>query len=218
VELYRGYPLLFALLALGVVAPYELAVLAVTGHSPFAAQTGNVSAALILTLIDFVVVGPLISALYIHAVRAVADRQRPEPRQVVLRGLRVLPNVAAAQIVATIGIAIGFLALVIPGVLLLIRWAVVAQAAAIENENWIEALRRSGQLTAHNYLHVLGVLLLTGLIAVGLRNLGLAVLGSRTNASAVAVGIVVETVARSFVALCTAVLFFDLLARARAAI
>jgi hypothetical protein len=200
------------------VAPYELVVLAAIGHSPFAAQMGNVSAALILTLIDFVVVGPLISALYIHAVRAVADRQRPEPRQVVLRGLRVLPNVAAAQIVATIGIAIGFLALVIPGVLLLIRWAVVAQAAAIENENWIEALRRSGQLTAHNYLHVLGVLLLTGLIAVGLRNLGLAVLGSRTNASAVAVGIVVETVARSFVALCTAVLFFDLLARARAAI
>jgi hypothetical protein len=46
--------------------------------------------------------------------------------------------------------------LVIPGVILMIRCAVVAQAAAVERVDWLGALRRSGQLVSGNYLHVLG--------------------------------------------------------------
>jgi hypothetical protein len=94
--LYRRYPLLFALLALGVVTPYELIVLAATGQTPFGAQRGSVSSALTLALIDFVVVGPLISALYIHAVRRIAVGERPAFDAVIARGVRVLPTVAAA--------------------------------------------------------------------------------------------------------------------------
>ncbi len=211
--LYRRYPLLFLVLALGVVAPYELIVLAVTGRAPFGQETGKVSTVLILSLIDFVIVGPLISALYVHAVRGIAAGQRPALGQIVLTGLRVLPTVAAAEIIAGIAIAIGFVAFIIPGVILLLRWAVVAQTAAIDNENWIEALRRSAQLSRGNYIHILGLVLLTGVVALLLRDGGLAVVGEHAGAVAVAVGIAVETVARSFVALCTAVLFFDLVAR-----
>jgi hypothetical protein len=198
---------------LGVVAPYELIVLAVTGHTTFAVQRESVSSVLTLALVDFALVGPLISALYIHAVRAIGNGEEPSLSQVVARGVGALPTVAAAQIVATLGIGIGFVALIVPGVILLIRWAVVAQAAAIENDNWVEALRRSGQLTAGSYLHVLALLLVTGLIAIGLRNIGLSIVGSHSSAGDVTLGIAVETVARSFVALCSAVLFFDLMAR-----
>ncbi len=198
--------------ALGVVAPYELIVLAVTGRNPFAVQH-NVSTEVILSLIDFVVVGPLIAAFYIQAVQTIGHKQAPRLSKVAVRGLVVLPTVAAAQIIATLGIAVGFVAFIVPGVYLLIRWAVVAQAAAIDNDNWIAALKRSGELTAGSYLHVLGLLLSAGLIAAVITNLGLAAAGSRTTAVAIAVGIVVETIARSFVALNLAVLFFDLLAR-----
>ncbi len=197
-----------------MVGPYELIVLAATGRSPFGVQR-SVSSVVVLSVTDFVVVGPLISALYIHAVRTIGEGQPLRTSAVVLRGLQVLPTVAAAQIIATIGIVLGLLAFVIPGVILLIRWAVVAQAAAIENENWIEALKRSGELTAGNYLHVLGLLLITGLIAAVIGNIGLAIAGTRATVGAIAFGIVVETVARSFVALTAAVLFFDLLARRR---
>jgi hypothetical protein len=200
---------------LGVVGPYELIVLAVTGTSPFGQQRGSVSTALVLSLIDFVVVGPLISAFYIYAVRGIDRGQPVAPREVVTRGLRVLPTVAAAEIVATIGIGIGFVLLIIPGVILLLRWAVVAQAAALDSENWVEALRRSAELTRGNYLHVLGLVLVTGLIEVVLLDLGFAAAGSHAGAWEVAVGIVVETIARSFTALTLAVLFFDLKARQR---
>lgn len=205
--------MLFAVLALGVVAPYELIVLAATGATPFGQGSESVSAFLILALIDSAIVGPLISALYVHAVRRIGAGERPTIGQVALQGVRVLPTVAAAEIIASLGIAAGFLALVIPGVFLLVRWAVVAQAAAIDNDNWVEALKRSWSLTSGNWLHVFGLLLLTGLTVALVRGVGLSATGTHINALTVVVGILIDTIARSFVALSTAVLFFDLVAR-----
>jgi hypothetical protein len=210
---YRRQPVLFALLALGVVAPYELIVLAVTGTTPFGQQRASVSTALILSLIDFVVVGPLIASFYVHAVRDMDAGAGPVSRDVVARGLRALPTVAAAQIIATIGIGIGFVFFVIPGVILLLRWAVVAQAAALESENWVDALKRSAQLTRGHYWHVLGLVLLTGVIEVLLLDLGFSVAGSHVGVWQVVLGIVLETITRSVTALTLAVLYFDLSAR-----
>lgn len=201
------------MLAFGVVAPYELIVLAAIGTTPFGEQSGKVSTVLVLTLIDFALIGPLISALYVHAVRQIAAGERPRIPEITVRGLRVLPTVAAAEIIATLGIGLGFVLLIVPGVILALRWAVVAQAAALESENWIDALRRSAQLVSGNYIHVLGLVLATGLVAVLLRDIGYAVTGNHATVVAVAVGIVVETLARSILALCSAVLFFDLVAR-----
>ncbi len=198
-----------------MVAPYELIVLAVTGKSPFGRHS-SVQTALILTLVESLVVGGLISALYVHALKMIADGGAPAIGEVAVRGLRVLPTVIAAQIIATIGIGLGLL-LIIPGVILAIRWAVVAQAAAVESENWVEALKRSAALTAGNYLHVLGVLVIVGLMAVLLTDAAILIVGTHKTVTAISVGIVVETLARSFVALSTAVLFFDLLARRRVA-
>jgi hypothetical protein len=189
-----------------------LIVLAVTGRSPFALRY-EVSVTVVLSLINFVVVGPLVSALYIGAVQTIGRRVAPRLGQVAKRGVMVLPTVAAAQIIATLGIAAGLLAFIVPGVYLLIRWAVVAQVAAVDNDNWISALKRSGELTAGNYLHVLGVILVAAAISALVSNLGLAAAGSRITAPAIALGIAVETIARSFVALTLSVLFFDLLAR-----
>ena len=198
-----------------MVAPYELIVLALTGKSPFNTRS-SVQTALILTLVESLVVGGLISALYVHALKMIADGGAPAIGEVAVRGLRVLPTVIAAQIIATIGIGLGLL-LIIPGVILAIRWAVVAQAAAVESENWVEALKRSAELTAGNYLHVVGVLLVVGLMAVLLTDAAVLIVGTHKTVTAISVGIVVETLARSFVALSTAVLFFDLLARKRVA-
>ncbi len=203
--------MLFGLFAFGVVAPYELIVLAVTGRSPFNTHS-SVQTAFVLTLLESLVVGGLVSALYVHALKTISEGRAPAIGDVAMRGVRVLPTVIAAQIIATIGIGLGLI-LIIPGVYLAIRWAVVAQAAAIESENWVEAIKRSGQLVAGNYVHVLGVLVIAGLIAILLTDAALLAVGTHKTVAAIGVGIIVETLARSFVALTTAVLFFDLLAR-----
>jgi hypothetical protein len=140
----------------------------------------------------------------------------PRLRAVAARGLRVLPVVVAAEVMASIGIALGFIALIIPGFLLSLRWAVVAQAAALEDNGWLASLRSSRRLTATHYEHVFTLLLLTGvlsfLVLLGARAIPL---GSTSAAPSVAVGIAVETLIASFTALTLALLYFDLRAALR---
>jgi hypothetical protein len=210
---YAGYPALFAALTLAVVVPYAAIVLLIERAGLLGVTRHGATAAIIVILLNVLIVGPLISALHVNAVVEIGEGRKPGLSQVFARGVRVLPVVAAAEIVAGIATAIGFLALVVPGLILLARWAVVAQAAAIERVDWHTALNRSAELTRGAYLHVLGVLISVGLIDTVIENVGTAVAGSGASALQVAVGIVVETVTLSFAALTSAMLYYDLLAR-----
>lgn len=211
--MYAGYPLLFLALALAVVGPYELIVFAVTKTAPLQQQTSSVETAVILLLVAFALVGPLVSALYVHALVAIGEQAQPSIAGVALQGLKVLPVVAAAQIIAGICIGVGFLLFIVPGVILALRFAVVAQAAAIEQIDWPTALRRSGLLTRRNYLRILGLLICIYVVNVTLTRLGILVAGHSAGAPAVALGVVIATLTQSFAALTSSILYFDLRVR-----
>lgn len=210
---YGRHPGLFAALTLAVVVPYTLIVLLVAGSAPLGQQHLSPSAGAIVVLLGVLLVTPLISALHIHALVVIGEGRQPKLAEVAARGVRVLPVVAAAEVVAGIGIVVGFLLLIVPGVLLLIRWAVVAQTAALERVDWLGALRRSAELTAGDYLHVLAVILIVGLGEQLIKGIGGAIVGSGAGVLSVLVGIAVDTITLSFAALTTAMLYFDLLAR-----
>ncbi len=213
-ELYRRFPWLFAVLAFGVIAPWQLAVLAVTGHGPLRESHEGLAASFLVELLRNNLIGPLISALHIHAVMEIGKGRRPRVMTVAHRGLLVLPVVVAAEIVANIGIILGFIALIVPGILLTIRWSVVAQAAAAERIDWSDALRRSSELARGHYGHVFAVFLTVGLLTFALAGLvGLAPLGDSSGAGSVLAGTVLNTVTASFGALTIALLYFDLRAR-----
>lgn len=214
-RLFARHPAAFGLLALAVIAPYELVVLAITGTAPLGQQNAKPGTVFTLLLIEAAFVGPLISALYVQAVVVIGAGERLRMLEVVVRGARVLPVVAAAQIVAGIGIALGLIFLIVPGVILAIRWAVVAQAAALERTDWLGALRRSGQLASGNYVHVLALIAVVTAVNIVLNVVGESITGSSTAVGAVILGIAVQSIIRSFAALVTAVLYFDLLARQR---
>jgi hypothetical protein len=217
-ELYRRFPFLFLALALAVIAPFDLAVLAIAHQGPLQSGSGGKAEAtvVLIDLINFSLIGPLISALCVHAVVLIGAGERPKLGDVATRGVRVLPVVAAAEIMATLGIAVGFLFFIVPGILLAARWAVVAQAAAIEREGWLPALRRSGELAAGRYLHILAVLIAVTLFAALVTLLGAAIAtGPGTGAGPVALGIAAHTVAASLTAVITSILYFDLRSRPR---
>jgi hypothetical protein len=216
--LYRRYPLLFLALAAGVVVPYELIVLATTGTGPFSQSSLSAGASLLLTLIEWVLIGPLVSALHVHAVGEVREGREPRLAAVARQGLLVLPVVVAASIISGLGIALGFLAFVIPGVFLMLRWFVVAQAAAIEREGWLPALRRSAQLTGGHYGHIFVFAIYVGLITtvpVLLAGLGF---GESVTAASFLAGLLIQVLSLSFSALATAVLYYDLRSRREAAL
>ncbi len=213
-RLYARFPVLFLALALVVFAPFDLIVLAATGHGPLGERAQNVGTWLLLTLLHSTLVTGLISALHVHAVAMIGQGQRPRPATVAVRGLRVLPVVVAAEIMATLGIGLGFLALIIPGIVLSIRWAVVAQAAAVENEGWLPALRSSARLADGSYGRIVGLLLLIGLFGFGVNRAASAIhFHSSVAPASVATGIATDTLVASFAALAVALLYFDLRAR-----
>jgi|ERR1035437_176471 hypothetical protein len=214
-DVYQHFPLLFLTLALGVIAPYELVVLAATGEGPLASSAHqNLGVTYLLLLVGTALIGPLISALHMHAVVLIGERVAPRLGQVALRGLRVLPVVAAAAIVAALGIGLGFLALIVPGVVLLLRWSVVAQVAAVDNDGWQAALGRSRELTRGHYGHIAGLIVITGLLALGIEAGARVIpLGDTSGVASVALGIAARTATASFSALTLALLYFDLSAR-----
>jgi hypothetical protein len=214
-DLYQGYPLLFLTLASAVIVPYELAVLAVTGSGSLASHPHeSAGATVLLFLLDFALVGPLVSALHVHAVVVIGGGDRPRLSEVARRGLRVLPVVAASVIVAGLGIGLGFIALIVPGVLLALRWSVVAQVAAVDQEGWLPSLRRSGELAAGHYRHIFGLLFVVGLLTAGVATGARGIpVGSGSGPPSVLLGIAVHTLTASFSALVAAILYFDLRAR-----
>jgi hypothetical protein len=217
-RLYRRYPRLFFILASGVIVPYEVIVLASTGTGPFARGSLSFGVGWLLTLIDLALIGPLVSALHVHAVREVAEGREPRLGSIAEQGLRVLPVVAAATIISWLGIGLGFLLLIVPGVILWLRWYVVAQAAAIEHEGWLPALRRSRQLTAGNYGHIFVFGIYVALITtVPTLLVGFAFGHRTTTVASFLVGVLLQIVTWSFGALAAGLLYFDLRARFAAA-
>ena len=206
--------MLFAVLALSVVVPYELIVLAVAGSSAFGGSYVGATTAVALTLFDVLLLTALISALHNHAVLDIGRGQQPRLIDVAPRGLAVLWVVAAVEVVAGIGIMLGLLLLIVPGVLLVIRWAVVAQVAAVEHVDWLGALRSSGDLASRNYGYVLAFVLCLALIGFGLQRAAVALSSSSVHAPQIVLVIVVIAFSRSFEALTLALLYFDRTARA----
>lgn len=216
-KLYRRYPLLFLVLAAAVILPYEVVVLVVTGVGPFEQGSLDFTVSLWLTLTDLALVGPLVSALHVHAVREVREGGDPKLIPIARQGLKVLPVVAAVSIISWLGILAGFVALIAPGIYLMLRWFVVAQAAAIDDDGWLTALRRGGQLAEGKYGHVfVFIVYVTVIVSVPALLVGLGFSGDSTDAASFLVGVVVQVVAYSFGALTTAVLYFDLRARLEA--
>jgi hypothetical protein len=213
-ELYRRYPVLFLVLAAGVIVPYELIVLAATGTGAFSRSSLSFGTEQLLELADLALVGPLVSALHVHAVAEVKRDREPRIGSVALQGLRVLPVVAAATIISWLGMTLGLLLLVVPGIVLMLRWAVVAQTAAIKHEGWLPALRRSRRLTEGNYRHVFAFLILVGVITIIPAIAGSIAFGHHdTGAASFLSGLAIHVIMASFAALATALLYYDLLVR-----
>lgn len=214
-KLYRDYPWLFLLLALAVIAPWDLIKLGITGAGPFGTiRHASFLGRQALDLLNLSLIDPLVSALHIHAVVTIGNGQRPRLTTVAKRGVAVLPTVALAALIAGVAIDIGVLALVIPGLILWVRLCVVAQTAAVEPGSVRAALKRSWRLTRLDQGHILGLLLLVAtLVAVPYFGTRAISTGSSSSIGVVALEIAINTITASFTALTTALLYFDLKAR-----
>lgn len=214
-DLYFRVPILFVLLAAVVVVPWELVRLLITGAGPLGRVHESFLEGQLLTLPDYFLITPLVSALHVHAVREVGEGRRPGFVSTFRRSLPALPVVALATGVTWLGVTVGLFALVVPGFILLARWAVVSQSAALDGGSWTDAIRRSTDLTSGHRSHAFWTLI-AGWAVLGVPWFFLwkAVSHDTTTVASFVGGTAVEVVMRSFEAVVGAVLYFDLKGRA----
>ena len=109
-----------------------------------------------------------------------------------------------------IAIAIGFVLLIVPGLILLTIWAVTAPAIVVERVGAIDAFGRSRELVRGNGWSVFAVIVIAFLISLGV-GLVLGGIGAGIGgAGAVIFRIVSDVVTAPIAALVAAILFFDL--------
>ncbi len=95
----------------------------------------------------------------------------------------VLLPLMAVSVLFALGVAIGFVLLIIPGLILLVRWSVVAPVTVLERPGVFAAFRRSAELVRGNGWAVFGVIILVSLavlvvsFAVGLASASLGAVG-----------------------------------------
>jgi hypothetical protein len=79
-----------------------------------------------------------------------------------------LPDLVISAVITTVGIALGTIALVVPGLLLMARWALIVPLIVLEAMPWRAALGRSNELIRGRTWSVVGIFVVLTLIGIAL--------------------------------------------------
>jgi hypothetical protein len=153
----------------------------------------------------------LFTGMVVELVADVRDGRRDSSAGQLLRTVSpVIGQLIFVAIVAGAGVVIGLIFLIVPGLILITVWSLVAPVVVIERPPGLQALGRSRELVRGNGWQVFGVIfILDVLIAIIAAAVEVA-----ANAAGTGVGIVVTVVlgvlTAPFAALAAAVMYFEL--------
>src|SRR3954454_3312875 len=151
--------------------------------------------------------------MVVNLVRDVQDGRRDHSTGELFRSVTpVLLPLLGLAIVAGIGIAIGFLLLILPGLILLTIWAVAAPVIVIEHPGVFAALGRSRDLVRGYGWPVFGTIVIAALIDLAVNIVAALVASGLSDAGTAVVDWIAATLTAPIFALTSAVLYFALLA------
>jgi hypothetical protein len=189
-QIYRNHLGVFVGVALCVVVPSALAVSLVnwlvtgsfdpmaleagsqgapgSGGSPELARAMRSGLATTLTLPIQLFAGVLEDAVLTLTVADVYLGRPVSMRSGFRRSFAQLGALLGASLLKGIGIVIGFVCLIVPGILVMLRWLLSTQAIVIESHTGRGSLGRSRELTADNYGRLLLLMLVMTVIGMAL--------------------------------------------------
>jgi hypothetical protein len=173
----------------------------------------------LIMLVVALAVGTIASTLYqgvvVELVSDVQDGRRDSSAGDLLRSASpfILPLIGAG-ILAGIGIGIGFILFVVPGLILMTIWAVVAPVIVVERSGVIDAFKRSRQLVRGSGWEVFGVIIVAVVIAFVGSLIFAAIASSIADGPLVRIvfSAIASTITAPIGALVASVLYFRLLA------
>ncbi|HET7455563.1 MAG TPA: hypothetical protein VFJ76_08585 [Solirubrobacterales bacterium] len=168
-----------------------------------------------LGLVVSLAVGTLYQGMVVELVRDVQDGRLDASVGDLMRSvLPVLGPLIGAGILAGIGVAVGFFLLIVPGLILLTMWAVIAPVIVIERRGVFDAFGRSRQLVKGQGWPVFGTVVVAFLIAIVASIVLIAIADSIADGPLLRIvfSALASTVTAPIEALVASVLYFRLLA------
>lgn len=166
----------------------------------------------LLGLIVYIAAGVLYTGYVVKLVQDVRDGRRDHSvAELFESAAPYIGTLILNGILAAIGIGIGLALLIVPGLILITIWAVVAPAIVVEGAGVIEAFGRSRDLVRGNGWPVFGAIVIAYLIVLGVSFVTAGVGDAiADDAGHVILGTIGDILAAPILALVASALFFDL--------
>ena len=194
-------------LVLVTAAAVVFVISAVVGALLVSASPGLAIIALVVSL----VASTLFTGMVVELVADIQDGRRDtSPSQLLQAAVPVLGQLILVGIVAGIGIVIGFILIIIPGLILLTIWSVAAPVVVLERPGGLRALGRSRELVRGEGWNVFAVILLMVILVAVISFVVEAVAASAGTGIDLLVRVVVGILTAPISALASAVLYFQL--------
>ena len=194
-----------------VLMPAAAVVFVFTGIISVLLLQSNAGLGLLAALIGLIAT-TLFTGMVVELVADVQDGRRDAtPGQLLRAAAPVLGSLILIAIVVGVLTLIGFLLLIVPGLIALTVWSVAAPVVVLERPPGLKAMRRSRELVSGNGWPVFGVILVLGVaVAVLSGAIEIAAESAGTGAGIVA-RVVLGVLTAPLSALAAAVLYFELL-------
>lgn len=176
-------------------------------------------AAVVLGTLIAAIIGVIISAVLQAALMrgaALATIGDPVDVEASYRwGLKRFGSVLLVAILVGISVAIGFILLIVPGIILLTLFSVSIPALVIEDRRGTDAMKRSWELAKEHFWHVLGVIIVAWIITTVVGSV-LGAIGGDNWFLAWIFSAIAQIITAPFAALVSVLLYLDLRARKEA--
>jgi hypothetical protein len=136
---------------------------AVMGDPNFAWKTATVS---LVTFLVFLVLSALLQSSLIRATIEDLNGKRPSTGDCIRTAVSVLLPAIGMGLLIGLGVGIGFMLIIVPGIILLLRWCVAVPVLVQERQGVLGSMGRSAALTKGNRWALLGLFIILIIAAI----------------------------------------------------
>jgi hypothetical protein len=174
------------------------------------ATTGSLALVAVGVLIS-IVAGVLYAGYVVKLVQDVRDGRRDfSVGELFSAAAPYIGTLFLNGILAGIAITIGFILIIVPGLILITIWAVIAPSIVVEDRGVIEAFGRSRELVRGNGWNVFGVIVLAFLIVIAVSIVAGLIGSALGDGGRVVLQAIANVLTAPIAALVASILFFDL--------
>jgi len=196
-----------------VLMPAAAVVFVFTGILTAVLLAGAPGLALV-AVVTSLVATTLFTGMVVELVADIQDGRRDASVGQLLKAVvPVLGQLILVGIIAGVGIVIGFIMLIVPGLILITIWSLAAPVVVLEQPGALRALGRSRELVRGNGWQVFGVILLLDVLVVFIGSAIEIAAASAGSGAGIVARVIVGVLSAPLSALAAAVLYFELRGR-----